>query len=112
MAGINIGLTVADSQTYRHFADEGLFPFVRSGWRDIVMAHPEVWIGLLAAGEIAVGFAFLAAGWWRRVAYAAAIVFHVALMTFGWGFWLWSVPAITILTAGMRHDRPAVAGAS
>jgi hypothetical protein len=104
MAGINIGLTVADPQTYRHFADEGLFPFVRSGWREIVMAHPTVWIGMLAAGEIVIGLAFLAVGWWRRAAYFAAIGFHVALMTFGWGVWLWSVPAIVLLTLARRHD--------
>ena len=104
MAGINIGIVIADSSTYRHFADEGLFVFVRGGWRDIVMAHPPLWIGLLAAGEIAMGLAFLASKPWQRAAYAAAIVFHVALMAFGWGVWVWAVPAICVLTAAMRHD--------
>lgn len=104
MAGINIGITVADASTYRHFADGGLFPFVRAGWRDIVMDHPGAWIGLLAAGEIAMGLAFLARPPWPRVAYAAAIVFHLALMVFGWGFWLWAIPAIGALAGAARHD--------
>lgn len=104
MAGINIGIVVADASTYRHFADQGLWPFVRSGWLDIVMAHPGAWIGLLAAVEIVIGLAFLATRPWQRVAYIAAIAFHVALMSFGWGFWLWAVPAIGALLAAARHD--------
>jgi hypothetical protein len=104
MAGINIGIVIADSSTYRHFADGGLFPFVRTGWREIVMARPGAWIGLLAAGEIAIGLAFLARRPWPRIAYGAAIVFHLALMVFGWGVWLWAVPAIGALTAAARHD--------
>lgn len=104
MAGINIGITIGDPSTYRHFADGGLFAFVRAGWRDIVMAHPAVWIGMLAAGEIAIGSAFLADRRWRRAAYAAAIGFQAALMLFGWGVWLWSVPAIALLTLAERND--------
>jgi hypothetical protein len=108
MAGINIGLVVGDSSVYRHFADKGLFPFVRTGWRDIVMAHPGVWIGLLAAGEIAIGLAFLARGSWPRAAYVAAVCFHLALMLFGWGVWLWAVPALALLVYAARtDDRPA-----
>ena len=104
MAGINIGIVIGDSSTYRHFADGGLFTFVRAGWRDIVMARPGVWIGLLAAGEIAIGCAFLAHRRLRRIAYVAAIAFHAALMLFGWGVWLWSVPAIALLTLAARND--------
>jgi hypothetical protein len=84
-AGINIGLVVADRTIYRAFGDQGLFSFVRSGWRDVVMDLPGVWIGLLAAGEIAIGLAFLARPPWPRVAYLAAGAFHLALMLFGWG---------------------------
>jgi hypothetical protein len=25
------------------------------------------------------------------------IVFHLALMLFGWGFWLWSAPALALI---------------
>ncbi|VXC12334.1 conserved hypothetical protein [Aeromicrobium sp. 9AM] len=110
MAGINIGIVVADASTYRHFADHGLWSFVRSGWLDIVMAHPGAWIGLLAAGEVAIGLAFLGPKPWPRTAYAAAIGFHVALMSFGWGVWLWAVPAIGGLVIAARHDLGADAG--
>lgn len=104
MAGINIGLTIGDANRYQHFADGGLFPFVHCGWEEIVMAHPEPWIGLLAAGEIAIGLAFFGRGRWLQVAYLAAICFHVALMLFGWGVWVWAVPALALLTLSCRHD--------
>lgn len=105
MAGINIGLVVADGTVYQTMADGGLFAFVRSGWREIVMAHPGIWIGLLAAGEIAIGLAFLSRGPWPRAAYLVAMAFHVGLMLLGWGFWLWSVPVLLGLLWAARHDR-------
>lgn len=104
-AGINIGIVVTDGTVYRPMADGGLFPFVRTGWREIVMAHPGVWIGLLAAGEIAIGLAFLSRGLWPRAAYVAAMAFHGGLMLLGWGFWLWAVPALLGLLWAARHDR-------
>lgn len=107
MAGINIGICVGNPEKYRHFADHGLFPFVRTGWDDIVMVHPGAWIGLLAAGEIAIGLAFLASRSWLRAAYTAAICFHVALMMFGWGVWLWAVPVIVLLVVAAHTDRVA-----
>ena len=102
MAGINIGLVVVDGSVYRHFAEGGLFEFVSTGWRTIVMEHPGFWIGLLAAGELAIGAAILAGSRWARAGYAAAVTFQLALMLFGWGFWVWSVPAITVLTLAVR----------
>ncbi len=108
MAGINIGLVVADGNVYRHFADGGLFDFVSTGWRTIVMEHPGAWVGLLAAGKLGIGAAILAGGPWARAGYAAAITFQLALMLFGWGFWAWSVPAIVVLTLAVRaRDEPA-----
>lgn len=104
MAGINIGCLVTDATVYETMADGGLFAAVRSGWRDIVMAAPELWIGLVAAGEIAIGLALLLPQPWPRAGYVAAIVFHLLLMLLGWGFWLWAVPALVVLALAARHD--------
>ena len=55
MGGVHLGLVAADPDVYRHFADDALFGFVADGWREIVMARPELYGLLLMAGEIALG---------------------------------------------------------
>ena len=104
MAGINIGLVVGDSEVYRHFADRGLFPFVRDGWADIVMAAPGVWIGLLAGGEISIGVALVAGGRWTLPGYAAIVVFHLALVLFGLGILTWSGPVLLLMSLVVRRE--------
>jgi hypothetical protein len=103
--GVHIGLVSADTQVYRHFADGGLFPFVRAGWQDVVMANPAVWCLLLAAGEILIGTLLMVGGRAAPWGWGAAIGFHVLLMLFGFGFWLWSVPALVALVLLARYDR-------
>jgi hypothetical protein len=104
MAGINIGLVVGDSEAYRHFADRGMFSFVRNGWAHIVMTAPGVWIGLLAAGEIAIGIALVAGGRWTLPGYAAIVVFHLALVLFGWGILTWSAPVLVLMALVIRRE--------
>jgi hypothetical protein len=104
MAGINIGIVLGDAETYRHFADQGLFSFVRNGWLDIVMAAPGMWIGLLAAGEIAIGTALLAGGRWTLPGYAAIIAFHLALVLFGWWILVWSGPVLLLMSLIIRRE--------
>jgi len=53
MGGVHLGLVSADPQVYRHFADHGLFGFVRTGWSEIVMADPSVY-----------GLLLMVVGWW------------------------------------------------
>jgi len=108
MGGVHLGLVAVDPQVYEHFADNGLFPFVRTGWRDIVMAAPALYGLLLMAGEVTAGAMLLAGGRAARFGWAAVIVFHVLLMVFGWWTWVWCVPALTLLTWLARNDlRPA-----
>jgi hypothetical protein len=95
--GVHLGLVAANTEVYRHFADHGLFPFVRAGWSDIVMAAPSVYGLLLMAGEITAGTLLLVGGRAARVGWAAVITFHVLLMLFGWWFWVWSLPALAVL---------------
>ena len=104
MGGVHLGLVCADAEVYRHFADNGLFGFVRSGWQDIVMAAPWVYGLLLMAFEITAGALLLVGGRAARVGWVAVIAFHVLLMLFGWGVWLWSLPALAVLCWLARRD--------
>lgn len=112
MGGVHLGLVSADPEVYRHFADHGLFGFVRNGWLDIVMAAPAVYGLLLMAFEITAGALLLAGGRAARVGWAAVIGFHVLLLVFGWGFWAWSVPALAVLTWLASRDLRATGARS
>ena len=105
-----LGLVAADPQIYRHFADQALFDFVRVGWLEIVMAAPAVYGLLLMAGEVTAGTLLLVGGRPARAGWAAVIAFHLLLLVFGWGFWLWSVPALAVLVPLARRDRPRTEG--
>jgi hypothetical protein len=108
MGGVHLGLVATDPQVYEHFADNGLFPFVRTGWRDIVMAAPALYGLLLMAGEVTAGALLLTGGRAARFGWAAVIAFHVLLMVFGWWIWVWCVPALALLTWLAANDlRPA-----
>jgi len=104
MGGVHLGLVSADPQVYRDFADHGLFPFVRTGWRDIVMAAPAVYGLLLMAGEVTAGALLLIGGRAARIGWAAVIGFHLLLMLFGWWVWAWCLPALALLAWLAAHD--------
>ena len=51
----------------------------------------------------------LVGGRWTELGLVGTIVFHIALLSFGWGFYLWSVPmlvALTLLLRAQRHLMP------
>jgi hypothetical protein len=104
MGAIHLWIVSSDAQAYRHFADRGLFPFVRGGWREIVMVHPAVWGLLLMAGEITLGTLLLVGGRAARWGWIGVLAFHVLLMLFGFAVWLWSIPALAILSALAFRD--------
>lgn len=104
MGGVHLGLVAADTETYRHFADAGLFTFVRRGWQDVFMAAPTVFGLLLMVGETVLGILLLVGGRWATAGWVGVITFHVLLMLFGFGVWLWSVPALVLLVHLARKD--------
>jgi hypothetical protein len=110
MGGVHLGLVAADPQTYRHFADGGLFDFVREGWHDIFMSQPAAFGLSLMAAETVLGVFLLLGGRWATVGWTGAVVFHVLLMLFGFGFWLWCVPAIAALAHLARKDTTTIWG--
>jgi hypothetical protein len=102
MAGINIGLSIGDPQTYNGFAHAAHFDWVSSAWQSIFMAHPALWAALLGLGEVLVGIALLTGGRWSLLGYAGVIAFHLALLLFGWGVWLWAVPVLLVVVPAAR----------
>ena len=109
MAGVNAGIVFADPETYWHFADGAYLEFVTRQWSVIVMANPSFWGLLLATGELALGVMLLSGGPTARIGWLGVIVFHVLLMLFGPGIWLWCVPALAVLGPAARADWPLLA---
>lgn len=112
MGGINAGIVAADPETYRTFADGSYWSFVTDAWHSVVMAHPVAWILALAAGEVVLGLLLLRGGTAAKVGWSGVIAFHVLLMSFGLGFWLWCVPALLLLVPVARADWPALGDGS
>lgn len=108
IGGIHLGMVAADSEVYRHFADGSPLSFVREAWADIFMAHPATWGLVVMAAEVVTGLLLLSGGGAAKAGWVGAIAFTVALMLFGWGFWLWSVPALAFLVWAARRDWAAL----
>lgn len=108
-AGVHLGIVAADPQFYRPFADPAYFSFVRDGWDSVFMAHPGAWGLALMAGEAVLGVLLLVGGPAARVGWVGVITFHVLLMLFGFGIWVWSVPALVLLVPAARADWPQLA---
>jgi hypothetical protein len=108
MGGVHLGLVAADTETYRHFADAGLFAFVRDGWQEVFMAYPAIFGMLLMAGETLLGILLLRGGRAATYGWAGVIVFHLLLMLFGFGVWLWCLPALALLVYLARRDTTAL----
>lgn len=104
-SGIHVGIVAADPGLYTRFAEGALVPGLSSTWSATYMAHPAVAGLCVAAGEATLALLLLVGSMrWRRVGWIGTITFHVVLMGFGWGFWLWSVPALLLLVRAARAD--------
>jgi hypothetical protein len=93
---------------YAKFADGSYIAFVRHTWHTVVVPNHDAWISLLIAFELTVGVLALLGGRRTQFAYAAVIAFHVALLSFGWGFYLWSIPMLAALATLLREERRAM----
>lgn len=111
-SGIHVGIVAAGTDFYRDFADGASLPWVADAWREVFMAAPVAWGLALAAGELALGLLLLRGGTAARVGWVGVIAFHVALVLFGWGFMLWSGPALAFLTWAATRDWPCLGARS
>jgi len=96
--GIHVGIATAGPEAYRSFADGALFDVVRRGWDVVFMANPTAWGLALAAAETVLGALLLVGGRAAGVGWLGTIVFHVLLGLFGFGLWVWCVPALVLLS--------------
>jgi hypothetical protein len=106
MGGVHLGIVAAQPQFYRHFADAALFSFVQQGWADIFMAAPVFWGLCMVVGETTLGVLLLAGGRASKIGWAGVIAFHLLLMLFGWGIWVWCLPALAVLVRLAARDWP------
>lgn len=92
----NLLLVSLHPGAYDHFADAAYWPFITHAWRSVVVPHVSYWLSLLAVFEIGVGGAIVTRRF-RLAGVAGAAGFSLALLLFGWGFFLWSVPMLGLL---------------
>ena len=104
-SGIHVGIVAAGPDFYRGFADGAVVPGVRTAWHEVFMAAPVAWGLMLAAGELLLGLLLLHGGPAARVGWDGVIAFHLMLVLFGWGFLLWSGPALAVLVPAALRDR-------
>ena len=64
--------------------------------------------GGLGFGKV-LGLLLLRGGAPARLGWSGVIAFHVLLMAFGFGIWVWSLPALAFLVPAARADWPALA---
>jgi hypothetical protein len=103
---INLSLVAFNPDVYEAFADEAFWPFVTDTWRTVVVPNTTALILLLALFETLVGMTVLFGRRRWRFGLVAAIAFHVALMFFGFGFWMWSIPMLALLACAWRDTTP------
>lgn len=99
-AAIHTVLALTTPDSYDGFADTAFFGWTTDAWQNIFMAHPTLWALLLAAAELTIAVLLVKT---RHLGYLAVILFHLALMLFGWGFWLWCVSALAFAIPAARH---------
>jgi hypothetical protein len=98
-------LYLATGTDYAAFADLSYIPFVTETWRTVVGPNQVVFIGLLVVYEAIVGGLVLVGGRWTQVGLVGMIGFHVALLSFGWMFYVWSIPMLIALTLLLIAER-------
>ncbi len=92
---------------YGGFADASYIPFVRDTWQSVVAPDQALFIWLLVAFEAVVGTFVVTGGRRTQAALVAIMGFHVALLSFGWFFWAWSLPMLAALALLLRAELTA-----
>lgn len=108
MAGVHLGIVVANPDFYETFPDQSSLQWVRTAWAEVFMADPVLWGLVMFAAETVIGVMLLAGGRWTLPGWALVIGFHLALLLFGWGYLFWVVPVLAVVVplavADWRHQ--------
>lgn len=65
------------------------------------------WGGSAVGGFLAIGVLPLLSGRLASIGWVGVVLFHVLLMLFGYGVWLWSIPALLLLVCLAGKDATA-----
>lgn len=95
-----------NSAAYDSFADASYWPYITDSWRSVVVPNVYYLVPMLAVFELAVGASILSRRI-RIVGIAGAATFNAALMLFGWGFFIWSVPVLGLLGLFFVREKTA-----
>lgn len=99
----HFGLSAFNTDAYTRFTEwAGPPTWVQGAWDSVFMAHPSVYASLIGAYELATGALLLRGGRAALWGLCAALAFHVALMFFGFGIWLYCLPAMALLVLVLR----------
>lgn len=104
------GYLLARGDDYSGFADGASTSFVRDTWESLVVPHHTAFIGLLIAFEVVAGGLVLVEGPVRQTALLVLVAFNLALLSFGWGYLVWSVPMVLALTHLRRVGKRRLRG--
>ena len=96
---------LATGEDYADFAKGSYLAFVRDTWHSLVVPNHDLFISLLVLFELTVGVLVLSGGRRAEMGIVGAIGFHVALLSFGWGFYLWSIPMLVAFVRLFRAQR-------
>ena len=96
---------------YSGFASAASTAFVRETWESVVVSQHNLFIGLLIAFAVATRALVLTGGRVRQASLLLLIAFNVALVPFGWGYLVWSVPMAIALWLLWRAGRQVPATA-
>jgi hypothetical protein len=102
-AAVNAGYLVTDT-SYTGFADGSASTFVTSTWESLVVPNEWFFISLLVVFEATVGVLVLIPGRSRQVGLVLIAAFHVALVSFGWWFLVWSGPMLVAVLLLLRES--------
>ena len=95
---------LARGDDYADFAERSYIPFVRDTWQSLVAPNHTFFISVLILFEATVGVLVALGGRRTQLGLVAAIAFHVALLSFGWVYYLWSLPMIAALARLLRAE--------
>jgi hypothetical protein len=74
----------------------------------VFMAHPSIYASLIGGYELATGVLLFKSGRAAVWDFWAALAFQVALTFFGFGIWLYCLPAIALLAFILRAHLKAL----
>jgi hypothetical protein len=98
-------LNLATGASYKGFADSSYIPFVRDTWRSVVGAHQFIFIPLLVAFEASVGILVLSGGRRTQLGLVGVMGFVIALLSFGWAYYAFSIPMLVAFVLLLRAER-------